>query len=194
MLTQKIERSWSQGCTDVCQIFDFKATTSECCLSPLCGGSSTFALIIKKKKKSRGSLELTLLFVVIAEKFQLGRVLLCLFVYVFDWNGARIRRNFQDFSKSTMSGVPETLELNTNLIKFTKVITHFFFRNVFFSSTTTTTTDLYGQVWFGLKSTNIPSRRLLWPDSFNKAGWPHTNCCCLDPPERTALSAHTGTS
>lgn len=43
--------SRSQGCTDACQFFRFKAKTSKRCSSPPCGGSSTFALIIQKKKK-----------------------------------------------------------------------------------------------------------------------------------------------
>lgn len=73
--------SRSQGCTDACQFFRFKAKTSKRCSSPLCGGSSTFALIIQKKKNSGVSPQLTLPVVVIAEKFQLGRALsssLCL--------------------------------------------------------------------------------------------------------------------
>lgn len=48
--------SRSQGCTDACQFFRFKAKTSKRCSSPPCGGSSTFALIIQKKIKMQGFL------------------------------------------------------------------------------------------------------------------------------------------
>lgn len=98
MLAQKIERSWSQGCTGACQIFGFKAATSERRSSPLRGGSSTLALIIQKagippqlglpvERLQRNSWR------------ALKPVCVCVnFVYVFDLNGARkkanIRRNY----------------------------------------------------------------------------------------------------
>lgn len=55
-LAQQIGRSRGQGCTPACQIFRFKAKTSERCSSPPGGGSCTFALITPppKKKKCRG--------------------------------------------------------------------------------------------------------------------------------------------
>lgn len=93
-------------------------------------------------------------------------------------------------SRLTVSGAPETLELNTNFKKINKSYCPIFFRNVFF---------LQQQRFYADISSLALNQQTFHPDvcsgqTFIKAGWPHANRCCLNPPERTALSAHTGTS
>lgn len=81
---------------DACQMFGFKRTTSELCLSPPCSGDYA-----KLKKKQKGFL-LSLLSQLwwFGETVQLGRLLssskasLCFF-FMCDWNGARMKANMR---------------------------------------------------------------------------------------------------
>lgn len=195
--------SRSQGCTDACQFFRFKAKTSKRCSSPLCGGSSTFALIIQKKKKCRGFSSAYSTSCSDCRKIPTWQSAIKL--SVFDRNGARRKTNmvktlvcfffypiqFNCVQSPWNLRAQHKLQMYTNVCKL--FLNFCFFRNVFFFllKQQQIYTDRSG---LALKSTNIPSRRLLRPDCFIKAGWPQANCCCLNPPERTALSAHTGTS
>lgn len=94
--------SRSQGCTDACQFFGFKAKTSKRRWSPPCGGNSTFALIIpkkKKKEKCRGFSSAYSPSRSDCRKIPTWQSAIKLsnpcmfFVYVFDRNGARRKTN-----------------------------------------------------------------------------------------------------